>query len=446
MEHTWPIFGLEPMAAKILFCVVFGAFSAYLMNKSIATFHDGLRPVLPEFIEGRMGRAQLTSISLAIGIGFVLGWAPFTLTTGLILVGLILLPVDSIGAASPKWWIALIGGGAWGALIASSLGGIQAASKMLPVDILGALAALATPLVFAFVAFPVVAVGFQFGWKKGFIALTVAVAARQLLSAFGTFTLMGSKISLSPDGAAMLFGMGMLIVFAIQKDRKINRTVQAEVAAAAAEMDGAGEGFFGERSARIFKSLPLLAIQGAIIAFGIRAGIIAWQPTDVMSAAAGKMTESGILSLALAFGFVPLIATTALTTGVYGTVGLCFAVAAGYFSPNPYVALIAGAVVASLEVLLLRQIGKLLDQYQTLRESAESLRLSMDKVVTYALLAGSMVAGNQLIPGGTGYFLVAGLFVLNEFCGQKLMPMAAAPAAAIITGILANVFMLLGWM
>ncbi|PLR77065.1 transporter [Bacillus sp. V3-13] len=445
MANTWPIFGLDPIAAKILFCLVFGGFSAFLMNKSIATFHDGLRPVLPEFIEGRMGRAQLTSISLAIGIGFVLGWAPFTLTTGLILVGLILLPVDSIGAAAPKWWIAVLGGGAWGALVSSSLEGIQTASKLLPVDILAALASLATPLTFAFVAFPVVAVGYQFGWKKGLIALTVAVIARQLLSAFGTFKLMGNEVTLSPDGAAMLFGMGMLIIFAIQKDRRVRKEMQSEVAATI-EVDEDGEGFFGERSARIYKSLPLLAIQGAIIAFGIRAGIVAWQPTDVMSAAAGKMIESGILSLALAFGFLPLIATTALTTGVYGTVGLCFAVAAGYFSPNPYVALIAGGVVAGLEVVFLRQIGKLLDQYQTLRESAESLRLSMDKVVTYALLAGSMVAGNQLIPGGTGYFLVAGLFVLNEFSGQKLMPMAAAPAAAIITGILANIFVLIGWM
>ncbi|XPE63111.1 YhfT family protein [Shigella flexneri] len=52
-------------------------------------------------------------------------------------------------------------------------------------------------------------------------------------------------------------------------------------------------------------------------------------------------------------GFVPLIATTALATGVYAVAGLpCLC---GRLSPpNPIVATILNAVLLSTEVLLLR--------------------------------------------------------------------------------------------
>lgn len=44
-------------------------------------------------------------------------------------------------------------------------------------------------------------------------------------------------------------------------------------------------------------------------------------------------------------GFVPLIATTALATGVYAVAGFTFVYAVGYLSPNPMVAAVLGAVV-----------------------------------------------------------------------------------------------------
>ncbi len=60
-------------------------------------------------------------------------------------------------------------------------------------------------------------------------------------------------------------------------------------------------------------------------------------------------------------GFVPMIATTALATGVYAVAGFTFVYSVGYLAPNPWIAAILGAVVISAEVLLLRSIGKWLD-------------------------------------------------------------------------------------
>lgn len=57
-------------------------------------------------------------------------------------------------------------------------------------------------------------------------------------------------------------------------------------------------------------------------------------------------------------GFVPMIATTALATGVYAVAGFTFVYSVGYLAPNPWIAAILGAIVISAEVLLLRSIGK----------------------------------------------------------------------------------------
>lgn len=427
------------MTLPILKMAVIGAlglWSALLMNKGIANFHDGLRPVMPEFLGGRMSRAELTAIAFGISLGFVVGISPLTLATGIILTHIVLLPTDVIGAASPKTWIAALGGLVWGLLVVLGLQGIYTAVDKLPVNFLAPLASLALPLIFAFPVFPTIAVGYQFGVVPGLVTLGLAGLARQLVVKFGTITVAGIKVSLSGDAAAMLVGMLALVFYAVQKDRRNN----------VGEGASSHEAFFSSQAARIRKNLPYIAVQGALLAAATRLGMFGWNIMDAQAAASGKFVEAGVASIALALGFLPLIATTALATGVYQAVGLCFVFPAAYFSPNPVVAAIAGAAVISVEVLLLEQIGNLLDRYPTLRESADSLRASMEKVVTLALLAGSMMAADKMMPGGMGYFLVAGLVVLNEIAGKKITQMAAAPMAAILVGILANILVVIGIM
>ncbi len=58
--------------------------------------------------------------------------------------------------------------------------------------------------------------------------------------------------------------------------------------------------------------------------------------------------------------FIPLIATTALSTGVYGVAGLTFVYVVGYIAPHWTVALALGGLVIVLEVFLLRKLGSFL--------------------------------------------------------------------------------------
>ena len=43
-----------------------GALAAFLTNRGIAVFNDGLRPVMPEFVEGRMTRKELAATAFAM--------------------------------------------------------------------------------------------------------------------------------------------------------------------------------------------------------------------------------------------------------------------------------------------------------------------------------------------------------------------------------------------
>ena len=62
-----------------------GALAAFLTNRGIAVFNDGLRPVMPEFVEGRMTRKELAATAFAMGFGLVIGFGiPFSLTATII--------------------------------------------------------------------------------------------------------------------------------------------------------------------------------------------------------------------------------------------------------------------------------------------------------------------------------------------------------------------------
>lgn len=50
---------------QALLMALIGGLAAILTNKGIAVFHDGLRPILPEYIEGRMSKRDLAATSFA---------------------------------------------------------------------------------------------------------------------------------------------------------------------------------------------------------------------------------------------------------------------------------------------------------------------------------------------------------------------------------------------
>ncbi len=99
------------------------------------------------------------------------------------------------------------------------------------------------------------------------------------------------------------------------------------------------------------------------------------------------INQAALAEFMRGLGFVPLIATTALATGVYAVAGFTFVYAVGYLSPNPMVAAVLGAVVISAEVLLLRSIGKWLGRYPSVRNASDNIRNAMNMLMEVALLS-----------------------------------------------------------
>lgn len=418
------------MVAKLIVAALMGGLAAVLAQQGIAVFNDGLRPIMPEFLEGRMKRRELALTSFALSFGLVVGFGiPFSLTATIILIHSLFLATDIIGTSSPKSWIAGVLGAAWGVGIVVGLKGVVEAFKLLPVNFLDPLGQVGTPIVMAFAVFPALAVAYQHGWKSGALTLVLSAIARQLVVKFSPIPLGSAKISLNPEGAALIVGMIVLLIYATR--------VKADPSTDSLSA------LFSDRVKRIRKYRIVLAAMGALVAAATNMGLVAGDPISLSLIAKGSRMDAMIAALARGIGFVPLVATTAIATGVYGPVGMTFVFALGLLSPNVVVAAVAGAAVVSAEVLLLDVIAKALDRFPGVRQSGEYIRTAMSKVLEIALLVGGMMAGNAMAPG-LGYFLVAGMVVLNEIAGLPINRLAVGPVAAIATGILVNLLKIFG--
>ncbi|GEA60598.1 YhfT family protein [Vibrio comitans] len=416
------------------------AMTALVANMSAAVFHDGIRPVLPQLVEGNMTRRDAGSIAFGLSIGFVASVGiSFTLSTGLLNPWLLFLPTDILGVMIGSRILAALAGGLWGVLVMTSLAGVNAALTSLPIDALGALGELGTPVMTAFALFPLLAIFYQFGWKSGAVAGLIVIISRLLVIKF---------TGIYPESIQIFVGMLMLVYFAINKDladRKVGNTPP--------DMSGM-HSLFEERTKRLFKHLPFLAVTGALIAMVSQGGIFAGSEVSIYALAdAHKITDpeahnAAMQQVALSefmrgLGFIPLIATTALATGVYGVVGMTFVFVVGYLSPNLVVAGLLGAVVICAEIYLLRRIGKVLEQFPSIRNASDNIRNSMNTLMEFALLIGGVLAVMKM-GSTTGLTIFTVLFFLNEVMGRPVLKIAAPAVAAIITGILLNILNVVG--
>ncbi|HCC7170010.1 TPA: hypothetical protein M8A69_000640, partial [Citrobacter freundii] len=150
--------------------------TSLLAHRSAAVFHDGIRPILPQLIEGYMNRREAGSIAFGLSIGFVASVGiSFTLKTGLLNAWLLFLPTDILGVLAMNSLLAFGLGAIWGVLILTCLLPVNHLLTALPVDVLGSLGELSSPVVSAFALFPLVAIFYQFGWKHSIIAAVVVL-------------------------------------------------------------------------------------------------------------------------------------------------------------------------------------------------------------------------------------------------------------------------------
>ncbi|MCX4965107.1 YhfT family protein [Streptomyces sp. NBC_00654] len=427
--------GLDFSLAQQLTVIALCALTAYISHMALAVFNDGVRPFLLDFIQGRTTRSATTAVSFGLSAGFIFGLgAPMALSTGVLNPWLLFLPTDILGMLSPKKWLAPILGGAWGAVVVFGLNGANNVAHDLPVDFITAMQQMSTPILFLFTLFPVLAITKQFGRKWGGIAGVLE------------FALVVMTMKLWPNmfaGAlAMAVGVLMLIGLAVAKDLGQRRADKAAGVTEVVLDDDPMASLFSASAARLRKYLPLFMVLGAGVCVLAQMHIFGGGEATSFLIAKGQYAEAAQVDFYRVFGFIPLIATTALASGAYGIAGFTLVYPIGYLLPNPFVAAIVGALVFAIEVLALSYIGKLLGKLPSVRDSSEHLRSAISDTLQLAILFGSLMAANAM-GGGLGILVVGGLYLLNEAMGRPIVRMAAAPAAVIVGGVLLN---LLYWL
>lgn len=442
--------GLDISLAQQITVIALCALTAFISHMALAVFNDGTRPFMLDFIQGRTTRNATTAVAFGLSAGFIFGLgAPMALSTGVLNPWLVFLPTDVLGILSPKKWLAPLLGGGWGAVVVFGLDGANSLAKDLPVDFLTAMQEMSTPILFLFTLFPVLAITKQFGRVWGAVAGVVETA------------LVVMTMKLWPDmfaGAlAMAVGVLMLIGLAVAKDLRQRKADRAAQAAQAAEGDQGAQGheahvlaedddpmasLFSASAARLRRYLPLFMLLGAGVCLLAQMHIFGGGEATSFLISDGKYAEAAQVDFYRVFGFVPLIATTALASGAYGIAGFTLVYPIGYLLPNPVLAVVVGAAVFALEVLALSYIGKFLGRLPSVRDSSEHLRSSISDTLQLAILFGSLMAANAM-GAGLGILIVGGLYLLNEAMGRPVVKMAAAPAAVIVGGVLLN---LLYWL
>jgi len=412
-----------------------GALAAILANRGIAIFNDAVRPIIPEYREGRMKRVELATTTFALSFGLVIGFGiPFSIMSPIILVHSLFLGTDIIGTFFPgkpidKWYKdkeSLLGfilsgvcGGVYGALLLLGLQSFIDAMKLLPVNVFDGLSAVGDPVIFAFAAFPALAIAFEYGYKKGLLSLGIVLVVRQIVE------VLGFK---KPDGIALLAGLIILLFFAM-REKKENNTYLSSL--------------FVDRVKNIKKNIPYIAVMGALYGLACNINLLMEGPQSLLALKEAQTANAISITIARALSFIPLKGITSLATGTFVTDGFGFVATVGLLSPNVVIATILGAVVISIEALSLVFVAKFFDMYPGIKKAADNMRNAMSKLLEMALIVGSMIAANKIAPG-IGFFVVAGLYILNETAKKPIVRIAVGPIGAISVGIIVNILAVIG--
>jgi len=427
---------------KYLVIALIGALASVLSNQGIAVFNDGFRPIVGQYFNKEISRKELAAMSFAISFGLVIGFGiPTSIAASIILIHCLLLTTDIIGSFCPDtktgMILSAVIGGVYGLAVLAGLEFIVNLFAMMPYNFTSDLGSVSGYVTVAFAIFPALGVAYQHGFKKGLISALITVLIYYLVKKFGMFTIGTNKVTLNAEGMAMLGGMILMIIFAAQKKGTENSN------------EALTKGF-GLNVARIRKNWFLLAIMGGLISAGTSLSIIAGDPASLALLSNGEYSNAALTALARAIGFIPLVFTTAIVTGVYGVAGCTFVFVIGLFlHGNPIVAFIVGAVVMVIEIGLIDLFAKGMDKFPGVKDMGEYVRTSMNKVLEICLLAGGIVAAEKMSVAASGYagigsLFVIGAFLLNKKAKKPIVDLAVGPVACIIFGVLLNLLLVIG--
>lgn len=425
---------------RLILISIIGAYTAFLSNQGIAVFHDGVRPIYPEEMEGRMSRRTFLTMAFALSIGFILGFGiPFSIGSTVIVAHAVLLGTDLIGIAFPRskrgLILSVVAGGIYGAGIVVGLQSLVDLIKLLPIDFTNSLSSIGDPILVLFALFPSIVVGTRYGMLNGFIAFAITVVARQLAQYYGNFQFGDAKIALFPEGISLMTGMIVLMAYAMGEKQEGDGSTAKEFIS-----------IFAERMKRIRKNMLYLCISGGLIALAAAYMMFATDPIAHSFMKDGKLSSLLFVNIAYFISFVPLVGATAMATGVYSPSGMTLIYVGATLCAlmgAPYLAFIVGAGIIALEILSLEKIATFLDSYPGVRACSELIRTNMIKVLELSILIGAMVAANTLAPS-VGYLFIGAFYLFNRFSKKPIAEMAVGAVGIIVFGVLLNGLYLLG--
>lgn len=425
----------------VLVMAALGAVASYLSNQNVAVFNDGTRPMYGPYLDGKIDRKTLFATSFALSFGLVVGFGlPTSIAGGIIIIHTILLACDIIGVAfkddKKGMLMATACGAVFGVVLMYGMQTIISIFAVLPVNFLDNLSTVGNLVITLFCVFPALAVAYQSGFTNGCIVLGLTMLIKQGFALYGTFTINNITVALNSDGMALLFGILAMVVFAAKTGKKGDGS--------------AAEAFkvFEKNIERIKKNMLILAISGGIVAVATTLCLIAEGPASLTLTANGQYTEAMIVALGRCLGFIPLVMTTSIISGVYSPCGTkAVHIPAILFIQMGIMGIagsfVVGCLIMAIEVLLLGYIAKGMDRFPGMKELGDNTRTAMSKILDIALLVGGMMAANAIAPT-LGYIWIVGLHFLNQTAKKPVPSMAIGPIGAITLGILVNILHLIG--
>jgi hypothetical protein len=426
----------------IIVMAVFGGICAYLANQNIAVFNDGVRPMYGPYINGEIDRKTLFASSFALSCGLVIGFGiPTSIAGRIIIVHTIMLACDIFGALfkddKKGALIATIVGAAFGILLMFGMQGVMSLFALLPINFLGSLSTVGGLIIVLFCVFPAIAVAYQTNALTGLIVLVLTMLVKHITALFGKFSFNHVNVALNADGMALLFSIVAMVFVAVRSSKKSSG-------------GGAAAAFavFEKNIDRIKKNILILAISGGVVALATSLLLVAEGPASLTLMAEGKYSEAAIVALGRCLGFIPLVMTTAIISGVYSPAGTKAVHVPAILLINLGIiglvgSFVIGALIMVIEVLLLGFIAKGLDRFPGMKELGDNTRTAMSKVLDISLLVGGMMAANAIAPT-IGYIWVIGLHFLNQNSKKPVSSMAIGPIGAISMGIIVNVLHIIG--
>lgn len=400
---------------------VLGALIALVVVGGASSYHDGVRPLLPEYRRGEISGPDLSGRAWSMSAGFVAWFAlPFTLVTGIATSHLLFLPAECLGLRRRSPWVAALSGAVWGLAAWAIMAAVRAVLPALPAGVSAHLALMVTPLRYVLPLFPIVAAFYQWGRRA---ALGVAVVAGAVMAAASY--LAARPGGLTPAGAGLVAGTVVIAAAALRHRRRdvppVPRLLQ--------------DNLRGLRRT----ALPAVVLIGALCGALAQAGMLAGEPGAALLMAFGSRWDAAAVGLFSAVAFAPMVTRSAATSGAYSTQGFPdWVLSAGLVSGSPLIGAAAGAATLAGELITAPFTLRLLHDHPDVAELGSAMRQALVMVLDLAVLTGSVITATAIAPS-IGAIAVLGLYFWNEASQRRIMPVAVGPAGVIATAIVAAI-------